>query len=60
MGKLKYEVGKMARSGDYNLELWTIIPEGVDKGAEALRIQRNRGEIIARLHVAVSEKAVWS
>ncbi|WP_158267457.1 hypothetical protein [Adhaeribacter arboris] len=50
----------MARSGDYNLELWTIIPEGVDKGAEALRIQRNRGEIIARLHVAVSEKAVWS
>src|SRR5437868_4103966 len=48
----------MARKGDYNLELWNIIPEGVDNGAEALRIQTNRGIIIARLHSAASEKAV--
>ncbi len=48
----------MAWQGDYNLELWNILPDGVDNGVEALRFQTNRGEILARQHPATSEKAV--
>ncbi len=48
----------MAAQQDFNLELWNIIPEGIDNDAEALRFQTNRGVIIARLHAAVSASAV--
>lgn len=40
------------------MELWNIIPEGTENGAEVLRFVTNRGAVITRWHAAASASAV--
>ena len=48
----------MAAEENFNLELQQIIPEGTENNATALRLQTNRGAIVARLHAAPGAGAV--
>lgn len=48
----------MAAAEEFHLELQEIIPEGTENNVAALRLQTNRGAIIARLHAASGPGAV--